>query len=164
MYHEELAKFRKEKHLEENPGDLFGNVYKELGEVYDEIKKNNVVGIIEEFADVIIFCENYAATKGFSISRGSYEELSPMDAFTDAKQSLTMFMLYKHDTYCGDVAWAAHDAITALGYNTDMVVYEKAKVINSRKGHWSEEQQKWLKDPLQPKSELYQPDWGSCKL
>lgn len=51
-----------------------------------------------------------------------------------------------------------------LGYDPEGTKSETLKEISSRKGAWSEEKGKWIKDPNQDKSTLYTADYSKCKI
>ncbi len=51
-------------------------------------------------------------------------------------------------------------AIYKAGYDPNKVMNEVLKHIESRKGSWSDKDNKWIKEDC----EMYQQDWDKCKL
>jgi len=51
-----------------------------------------------------------------------------------------------------------------LNYDIKKVQSEVLDEISSRKGAWSDEKGKWIKDPDQDSSTLYKADFTKCKL
>ena len=73
-----------------------------------------------------------------------------------------------------DIIVIAAGEITKLGYNPELSLKQVVKHIASRRqdpdqaAEWQagnrEPGEKWLKDKSQPQSEIYQPDFSTCKL
>jgi hypothetical protein len=57
---------------------------------------------------------------------------------------------------CGD--------LLKLKYDPEKCMAETIKEISSRKGAWSTEKGKWLKDPNQDPDTLYEADYSKCKV
>lgn len=171
--HRELKKFRKERGLEHEAGDVFGNTLLETGEVHKEIIKNNTLGIIEEFADHVIYAINGMEATGHD-AKSNIERInkhdsqllenpSPKAAVSCILIALANYNLEKDIKALALVAKISLNAIEALGFHAVACVTEKAKCINSRKGSHDKELGKWVKDSNQPKEEIYKPDYLSCK-
>jgi hypothetical protein len=57
---------------------------------------------------------------------------------------------------CGD--------LLKINYNPEKCMEETIKEISSRKGAWSPEKGKWIKDPDQDPDTLYEADYSKCKI
>ena len=167
MYNE-LAKFRKEQGLENTPGNIVANILKETAELEIEISNNNVLGMICELCDHVIYAINAIEATGHD-AKSNIERsrdlvaVNPDSIVYPLLLSIADYTISKNIAHLVSVAIVALKGIDMLGYKADACVLEKAKCINSRKGSHNKESGKWEKDPIQPKSELYKPQYNKCK-
>lgn len=172
MY-QELNAFREARGLQNSPGNVSANTTREVAEAMVEIANKNIMGMIDEFCDLVIFplnaieaCGHDAKSNIESIKNYDSELLddpSPDRAVSCILISLASYSLNKDIKALSLIAKIALNAINALGYHAELCVLEKAKTINSRKGSHNVIEGKWCKDPEQCPTTLYKPDYMSCK-
>ena len=171
MYNQ-MAKFRKNHGIEYSPGDLMSNVNEEVGEVLREIFKHNVLRMVDEFSDVVIYIGNGLEQLGHdaksNIERAGKNAMvddspTPTQAVAAIYMALSHYLLNKDVHALALIANVALKAIEALGYHAVACVTEKAKCINSREGSYNDAESKWCKNPNQDKSTLYKPNYLSCR-
>lgn len=157
MYLELLKEFREKNGLTEYKHDAFMfMVEQELKEVLGADNWDDRVG---EMCDVCVLCFNALGQQGIerkSINK-TYQQYKDLnEAVNDASINISNYNLY----YAID---CMRDCIELNGYDFDKSIVETCKKILSRKGAINPDNGKWEKDKNQPKSELYAPDYASCK-
>jgi len=172
MYNE-LFNFREERGLQSSPGNITANITAENAELQIELSNNNVLGMVCELSDHVIYsinameaCGHDAKSNIESISNYDSELLddpSPERAVSCILIALAGYNLERDIKALALIAKIALNCINALGFYAERCVLEKAKTINSRKGSHNAEAGKWQKDSRQCKSTLYKPDYPSCK-
>ena len=172
MYNE-LFNFREERGLQGSPGNITANITAENAELQIELSNNNVLGMICELSDHVIYainameaCGHDAETNIESISNYDSELLddpSPERAVSCILIALAGYNLERDIKALALIARIALNAIDTLGFHAERCVLEKAKCINSRKGSHNAKAGKWQKDPNQCPGTLYKPDYLACK-
>ena len=172
MYNE-LAKFREARGLQSSPGNVSANITAENAELQIEVSNNNVLGMVCELSDHVIYainaieaCGHDAKSNIESISNFDSELLddpSPDKAVSCILIALANYNIEKDIKALALIAKISINAINALGFHAEKCVLEKAKCINSRKGSHNAEAGKWQKDKNQDPATLYKPDYLNCK-
>ena len=171
MY-EQLEIFRKAHGIEHSTGDLMSNVNDEVTEVLREIFKNNVLRMVDEFSDIVIYIINGLEQLGHdaesNIVKAGRNAMAPgtptpMQAVASIFMAESHYLLNKDVHALALIANIALSAIDTLGFHAKACVTEKAKCINSREGAHNAEAGKWQKNPNQDPSTLYKPQYNNCK-
>lgn len=165
----ELQVFRSRTGQTKSLGNYSGNVIKEIDEALEAVNNCDELGLVCEYADWVIYSINELALLGFTpeaeLYRFAYESQTPQhdNAITNARSAAKQYAQTENIDYICMIAGLALGTIRAMGFNAEQCVLEKAKCINSRKGEINHETGKWEKDPNQDKSELYKPNYESCR-
>jgi NTP pyrophosphatase (non-canonical NTP hydrolase) len=172
MYNE-TAIFRKEKGVENSPGNIFVNINKETSELYDEVEAENELGIVEELCDHVIYVINILEALGHEAKSNIdaiqerdtklLDKASPSLSVSYILIALANYNLEKDIKALALIARIALKTLEVMGYKSVACVTEKAICINSREGGYDSLQDKWCKNPNQDPDTLYKPQYGNCK-
>lgn len=166
VYQKLLEEFRKNHGLENHLGNIFDNTMKELLEAREENFKGDVLAEVGEFSDIAVYSYNGLAQCGFNpnvnpIYRSFVSFNSACAIITDKANN--MLAGGCEDSFIAIIE-ACASYINHLGYDFDLVMEETARKINSRKGELDPVSLKWEKLTTQDKSELYVPQYQTCKI
>lgn len=165
MYKALLKEFREDRRINGKIG-IKNNVGEEALEVAEAILSGDELKVIGEICDIVVFCENYLSCFDSSLAHcGDRRESSFDDVIIEG-------LLFKNLRTTWDEVIAikalslivvCKSAIESAGYDFRTCMIEVCHKILSRNGAYCEKRKKWCKDKSQPKSELYAPDYASCK-
>lgn len=162
---DELAKFRKRTGAE--IGCLEANITDELKEVMIEVYKDDPLGAVAEFTDVIVFCVNGIAMMNgrTSIRFGMGDVVEPSQAIQLSLCYLADFSATKSIGFLQDIIDVCCDCIESMGFDAEKAMMETCKKINSRDGAYDEAVGKWCKFTDEAsKSKWYTPDYSKAEV
>lgn len=158
-----LTQFRKERGIENNTGDLTGNLRDELDEA---VKAKSVIHKVEEFADIYIVAHNAIKQLKLSPSMTKLVSSKSIEKCIDHIDGAIGYI--ENCGFAVNVLYSimvdAKRAIELLGFHPEKVILEKCKLINTRKGEMNPEGTKWCKDENQEPSTLYKMNIEGCNL
>ena len=159
-----LYKFRKQAELETHLGDVVTNVLKEITEIREAHYKNDMPNMIEEFTDVVVYCENALVQLGEP--RGNLDfiinDISIDKVLVDITVDIARFDRDKSPHIFRHISRKILLLIDALGYDADKCMMETVKKILSRKGKLNKDTGKWERNRTQDQWELYEPKYQYC--
>ncbi len=164
MYKSLLKEFREDRRIDGKIG-IKANVGEEALEVAEAILSGDKSKVIGEVCDIVVFCENYLSCFDGEAEYRTFENIPFERVIIEGLKFSLKSETGEFGIICRaiDLISFCRSAIETAGYDFDKCMVETCHKILSRTGAYSEEAQKWCKNPNQPKSELYAPDYASCK-
>lgn len=166
---ERLADWRSERGLtyENQKAGFLGNVYEEVSEYF---RAKDDLEIVDALCDIVIFCFNsfnldyktLEKQNDYDVNKISIVEITDDLTYTTAK---FMRKDFKNFNNIYRLVFHCEHLCKNLGFDFYKCILQTIKEIESRKGYYDENLNKFIKDTSdEAKEKWYKADYKSCRL
>lgn len=165
-YPDGLFKFRKERGLENELGDVVTNILEEIVEARKEHRVHNTIKLIGELTDVCVYCENALAALNEPVDALDFiiDKITVDRVLIDITMDIARYDRDQSPHIFRHIHRKIKLLIESIGFDFNKCMMETVKKINSRKGAINTKTGKWEKSKTQDPYELYSPKYSVCTI